>query len=63
MKDNCQTFNTQKIKVMNMKILKVLIKPNFYLFNFLLIVANLIGISYLQLHESKLFSKNHKKRI
>ena len=65
MKDNCQTFDTQKIKSNEYENFKSFTnKPNFHLVNFLLIVANLIGISYLQLHESKLsFLRTIKKRI
>ena len=65
MKDNCQTFDAQKIKSNEYENFKSFTnKPNFHLVNFLLIVANLIGISYLQLHESKLsFLRTIKKRI
>jgi hypothetical protein len=65
MKDDCQIFDTEKIKNNEYENFKSFTKkPNFHLVNFLLIVANLIGISYLQIHEYKLsFLRTIKKRI
>ncbi len=65
MKDDCKVVELQKINNKNYKNYENFTrKPNFHLVNFLLIVTNLIGVSYLQIHEFKFsFLKTIKKRI
>ena len=65
MGDRCKDYDKQKIKFSNYENYKIFNeKPDFHLVNFLLIVTNLMGISYLQIYKFKLsFLKTKKKRI
>lgn len=65
MKDNCEVFGSENIKISEYVNFKNFTQvPNFHLINFLLIVMNLLSISYLQIHEYNLsFLKIIKKRM